>query len=159
MESCTICCFKYSDEYKPDINRTKKTLSCHHYLCHSCFIRLEHAHCPFCRRNFTYSSQELSERKALNLDYYKWQPPSQITNYIPGEIIRVRNINRPTLLERIIHDEPFSRVRKNMHRRRRKDLTFEEVLERREMIRKRCKRKWKRKEGNANKESHISLID
>ncbi len=159
MESCTICCFKYSNEYQTDMDKKKKTLSCHHSLCVSCFIKLESQHCPFCRCPFTYTSDELSKRQALNLDYFKWQPPSQITNYIPGEIIRVRNTNITTRENRITYNEPFSRVRKNMHRRRRRDLTFEEVLERRNQIKKRCKRKWERKEARLLKEADAYLSD
>jgi hypothetical protein len=49
------------------------------------------------------------------------------------------------------YDNIFSRVRRNCHRKRRRDLTFEEVLERRQMIRKRCKDKWMKKDGRLNK--------
>ena len=40
---------------------------------------------------------------------------------------------------------PFSRAIKNCYRRRRRNLSLEEVLERRKNIRKRMKKKWTRK--------------
>ena len=54
-------------------------------------------------------------------------------------------------------NEPFSRVRKNMQRRRRRDLSFEEVLERREMIRKRSKLKWTKKNERLHKSMELYM--
>ena len=51
----------------------------------------------------------------------------------------------------LINYEPFSRVRRNMKRRRRKNLTFDEVLMRRKRIKKRCRRKWMKKNRRKNK--------
>ena len=171
MESCTICCFPYEESNTSDklITRSKKVLCCHHSLCESCYLRLDNQHCPFCRLAFNYSPQDLIKRKSLNLEYYKWQPPSQITNYIPSDNIRIRNRNRNTInisddlrntQNTNIINEPFSRARKSMYRRRRRDLSFEEVLERREMIRKRSKLKWTKKNERLNKEiAHLTEID
>jgi len=155
MESCSICCFPYSEVESNDVNcKSKKELCCNHCLCQSCYIRLDRPQCPFCRSQFKYSNEDIKKRKQLNLEYYKWQPPSQITNYIPHTIDSI-----PRVLvsddEVRVPVEPFSRVRKNMHRRRRRDLSFEEVLERRQMIRKRCKRKWQYREERLNKEGHL----
>jgi len=50
--------------------------------------------------------------------------------------------------------QPFSRIKKNITRRRRRDLSFDEVLERRLLIKKRCSRKWEHKEARLNKETH-----
>ena len=173
MESCTICCFPYEENNTSVISRTKKVLCCHHSLCESCYLRLEYQHCPFCRSSFQYTQDELNKRKSLNLEYYKWQPPSQITNYIPSDNSRTRTRTRTrhrniTFVSDIISNtqnnnsnpqvEHFSRVRKNMHRRRRRDLSFEEVLERREMIRKRSKLKWTKKNERLFKETN-HLID
>ena len=172
MESCTICCFPYEESNTSEITRSKKVLCCHHSLCESCFLRLEYQHCPFCRSSFQYTQEELNKRKSLNLEYYKWQPPSQISNYIPSDNFRTRTRNRtrnitfisdiisntPTNNNNITQAEPFSRVRKSMHRRRRRDLSFEEVLERREMIRKRSKLKWTKKNERLFKETN-HLID
>ena len=159
MESCSICCFPYSEQENSESKRSKKILCCSHSLCQSCYLRLEKTHCPFCRSNFQYSTEDLNKRKLLNLDYYKWQPPSQITNYIPSETNRMRRINNvsdiinlPTQTNFQIIHEPNSRIRKNMQRRRRRDLSFEEVVERRKMIRKRCQMKWMKKNGRLEKE-------
>ena len=162
MESCSICFLPYTENNSSKVTRLKKELCCHHCLCESCYLRLEKAHCPFCRSSFQYTHEELIKRKSLNLEYDKWQPPSQITNYIPPEIVRRNNIN--SMNSGIIRNtqennnqvtsEPYGRVRKNMSRRRRRDLSFEEVLERRRIIRKRCKLKWTKKNGRLEKESH-----
>ena len=159
MESCNICCFPYSDENSEGSSRAQKSLSCSHSLCKSCYLRLEKTHCPFCRSIFNYSTEELNERKLLNLSYHNWQPPSQISNYIPPNTqsrIRDRiltiNINQQNQVQNRQVQEPFSRVRKNMVRKRRKDLEFEEVLERRKIIRQRCKKKWTRKSARLEKE-------
>ena len=159
MESCSICCFPYSDLQDSNNTRIRRELCCNHSLCESCYLRLDKAQCPFCRLQFQYSIEDLKKRKSLNLEYFKWQPPSQITNYIPSEITRRRatHINiLPSIQEEDINipNQPFSRVRKNMNRRRRRDLTFDEVLERRRIIRKRCKKKWTHKDGRMNKERH-----
>ena len=166
MESCTICCFPYEESNTSEITRSKKVLCCHHCLCESCYLRLEYQHCPFCRSSFQYTQEELNKRRSLNLEYYKWQPPSQISNYIPSDNLRSRTRARHrniTFISDIIsntstsnntHAEAFSRVRKNMQRRRRRDLSFEEVLERREMIRKRSKLKWTKKNERLFKETN-----
>ena len=45
-----------------------------------------------------------------------------------------------------VEHEPYSRVKRNQHRKRRRDLSFDEVLEKRENIRKRIKRSKEHKE-------------
>ena len=166
MESCNICCFPYSDSTSEgSSSRIQKNLTCGHSLCKSCYLRLDKTYCPFCRSVFNYSVQELEERKLLNLSYHNWQPPSQIYNYIPPDnrasnfrnrirhqVVSVEDLNIPPRPNRNIVNEPFSRVRKNMIRKRRKDLEFEEVLERRRIIRKRCQKKWVRKNSRVEKE-------
>ena len=189
MESCTICCFPFEENDTSGVTKSKKVLCCHHYLCESCFLRLEYHQCPFCRLSFTYTDEELMKRKSLNLEYYKWQPPSPIYDYIPSEnpitsfTNRVRNRNRnrnrnrqlnivtvpdtpisdiisPTQTNITVPSDPFSRVQKNMQRRRRRDLCFEEVLERREMIKKRSNLKWTKKNERLYKETgHLTEIE
>ena len=151
MECCNICCRPFQDD------RPIKELSCSHVLCESCYLRLDKTHCPFCRDIFTYSQEDLNKRNKLNLNY-TWQPPSQIYNYIPPEnnsnlsnnsnVVTISNNARNRELE---HNVPFSRARKNMNRRRRRTLSFDEVLERRQMIRKRSRMKWMKKEGRLAK--------
>lgn len=160
MESCNICCFPYSD----GISHRRKDLGCNHSLCHSCYLKLEKTHCPFCRSIFNYTKEEIDERKLLNLSYHQWQPPSQILNYIPPDNIRTRQRNRHRSISSIdinlssirnnepIIQEPYSRIRKNMIRNKRRNLDFEEVLERRKIIKKRCQKKWSRKNARVDKE-------
>ncbi len=171
MESCNICCFPYTDQQDSDgISKVKKVLCCQHSLCKSCYLRLDKTICPFCRSIFNYTQKELKERRQLNLDYNNWQPPSQISDYIPPTNSQIRRPNRtvnnvPNLNPQfisandsqmneslIIAPEAFSRVRKNMVRNRRRNLEFDEVLERRRMIKKRCQKKWSRKNLRVEKE-------
>ena len=156
MESCNICCFPYHEN-----GHVRKDLDCKHSLCKSCYLRLDQTHCPFCRSTFKYTNQELQERESLNLTYHNWQPPSQISNYIPPNIIRNRHRERilPTIdlntQQQVDIDtipEPFSRAKRNMTRKNRRDLDFKEVLERRKIIKKRSQKKWNRKNTRAEKE-------
>jgi len=164
MESCSICCFPYSEQQSLDgKSRVQKVLSCSHSLCKSCYLRLDKTICPFCRTSFNYTKDEINQRKLLDLNYNNWQPPSQINNYIPEPFVsnRRQRTNTVTLPVQNIQineqqpvrvSEPFSRVRKNMVRNRRRNLDFEEVLERRKIIKKRCQKKWNRKNLRAEKE-------
>ena len=47
--------------------------------------------------------------------------------------------------------------RQKTYRRRRRNLTYEEISERRNMIKKRCKKKWKSKDGRLNKTKWYNL--
>tara|TARA_B100001093_G_C26796387_1_gene1001295 strand:- start:309 stop:860 length:552 start_codon:yes stop_codon:yes gene_type:complete len=177
MESCSICCFPYSEQKNSDgSSKAEKKLNCNHSLCKSCYLRLDKTICPFCRSTFKYSIDDLKERKLLDINYNSWQPPSQINDYIPENLTenrrvrnRVRNRNPPQNITLPIHiipteeesalapQEPFSRVRKNMVRNRRRNLDFDEVLERRRIIKKRCQKKWSRKNLRVEKEIQSSL--
>ena len=137
-------------------------MSCNHELCESCYLRLDKTYCPYCREVFTYSKLDIVKRNKLNLNY-NWQPPSQIYNYIPPDtntnsIVQTLPSNN-TRNRNYEQNEPFSRARKNMNRRRRRNLSFDEVLERRKNIRKRCRRKWMKKNGRLNKELSSSYND
>lgn len=136
MEDCYIC---YCKIYK--IHR----LPCNHTLCYNCYIKLIQPHCPFCRQPFTYSADDIKNK-----------PVSPTASYINMMIDNLNISNNNPLYDSNLdnheyRNEPFSRVRRNCNRKRRRDLTFEEVLERRQIIRKRCKDKWMKKEGRLNK--------
>jgi|UniRef100_A0A6C0IW44 hypothetical protein len=152
MESCNICCFQYST-LESSNNRNEIKLCCNHSLCEFCYIRLDKPNCPYCRLEFKYSIDDSNKRKLLNLEYFKWQPPSQISNYIPSPTInsipRLNLINNENQLSQL----PFSRIKRNTIRRRRRDLSFDEVIERRLLIKKRSTRKWEHKEARFNKET------
>lgn len=122
MEDCYICYCKKSKMHQ---------LLCNHTLCYSCYIKLVQPHCPFCRQPFIYSDDDL---------HNKIVPP--IAPYIDRLI--------PNFIHVFIN-APFSRVRKNCYRKRRRNLTFEEILERRKNIKNRCKNKWIKKNGRLNK--------
>ena len=53
--------------------------------------------------------------------------------------------------------EPYSRARRNMNRNRRRNLSFDEVLQRRRRIKNKCKRKWMRKNGRLAKINFYDL--
>ena len=151
MEDCFICRDK-KEEFKK--------LPCEHKLCYYCFIRLAQTSCPFCRAEFEYSYLELNDRKKTGI-YYKNDIPSPLItpNYYEnntGSItpLNITNSNRSRVVRRNnvdILEIPFSRIERKRIRNRRRNLTKEEVLERRRITKKRIKRKWEKKEGRYRK--------
>tara|TARA_E500000178_G_C17027661_1_gene758870 strand:- start:3371 stop:3856 length:486 start_codon:yes stop_codon:yes gene_type:complete len=160
MESCSICFLEFTDKPHQNLNgrcRYQKFLSCGHSLCFSCYLKLHQTKCPFCRTDFAYSFEDLYIKNKKNTKTNKvhtlayqsniqdvqqqnlWQPPatSQITSLL----------NEST--------EPFSRLKKNASRKRRRNLSFDEIMKRRQQIRKKCQQKWSHKEGRLLKELHI----
>jgi hypothetical protein len=130
MEDCTIC-FN---------NKSNKMLPCSHSFCSNCCVRLNAPVCPYCRQVFIFNSEEIKERIKLGiLNGYKWDASSNII--VEPEII----------IENEINNESFSRVRRNMYRRRRRTLTFEEVLEKRQQIKAKKARQWERKNNRLDK--------
>ena len=144
MEDCTICF---------TLPTVVKVMDCQHQVCHDCFIRLDKPQCPFCRIEFAYTQCELEERIKLNLDYNKCQPPNIINNSntntritLPRMRNTIPNPNRPNSNRpNNITDMPFARLERQRKRKRRRNLTMDEVMERRRLIRKRCKLKWTKK--------------
>jgi hypothetical protein len=153
MEDCNICYSKIKEE-------EKKLLSCKHSLCKSCYLRLATQKCPYCREPFLYTQDEIRTRQELNIKYNNNTPPSQLFD----ESILLNNFNQLTLNNRqnnnvnYIDQVPFSRLTRNKNRKRRRNLSEDEVRERREIIRKKCKRKWKLKEGRLNKIKWYDII-
>jgi len=135
MECCNICFYEYNSD-----SRTKKDLTCGHCLCYECYLMLHKNSCPYCRSDIFYTIEEQKERLS-------YQPPSNIyNNYITSTISDIlENIPIPTNL-------PFSGVIRQMNRRRRRKLSFDEVIQRRKMIKKRCKAKWMKRYGRQAKE-------
>lgn len=155
MECCSICFLEFTE--KPSINlnnrcRFQKFLSCGHNLCFSCYLKLQQTKCPFCRTDFTYSFEDLFIKNKKNNKVHSlniqgnnqntqiidlWQPPTA-TEY---------SQNYETSI-----NEPFSRLKKNTFRKRRRNLSVDELLLRRQNIKKRCQRKWSHKNGRLAKE-------
>jgi len=136
MEDCKICYSTVSD----------KKLPCGHDLCSSCVVRLNSALCPFCRKNFLFTAEEIKQRIKLKIvnGYQVEVPPGLAFNpldWVENRQLNVSLVNR----EQNMVSEPFSRARKNMERRRRRFLSFEEVLERRQIIKDRKARHWDKK--------------
>lgn len=154
MECCNICFCPYSNEPCKNIlnNHTCHKLECNHDICYSCYIKLQVSKCPFCRNNFNYTQKEVELRKKNGISYTKWQPPVEISDYIPEYFNDDDILNDDNILNEGINEVPFSRINRNRKRNRRRDLTFDEVLHRRQMIKTRCKRKWLKKNGRKNKE-------
>jgi len=134
---CTIC---YASE-------CDKELECSHSLCYDCYLRLNKSNCPFCRSPFKWTQQDLVEKEKKGIQYEPENPFEfvNLNDDDPSEIIIV------TLELIAVEYEPYSRVKRNQHRKRRRDLSFDEVLERRENIRKRIKRSKEHKEGRMRK--------
>jgi len=136
MEDCKICYSTVSD----------KKLPCGHDLCSSCVVRLNSALCPFCRKNFLFTAEEIKQRIKLKIvnGYQVEVPPGLAFNpldWVENRQLNVSLVNR----EQNMVSEPFSRARKSMERRRRRFLSFEEVLERRQIIKDRKARHWDKK--------------
>ncbi len=150
MEDCIICYTTVDTE----IN-SWKVLPCKHKLCRSCFIKLDKTRCPMCRKNFNYTKEEIKQRINRGINYSNWQPPQQLTipieftadNNIIFNLERLRNLDNHS----IIINPPFSRLERNRRRKRRRNLSMDEIKERRRNIKKRCKRKWMMKNGRLNK--------
>ena len=69
----------------------------------------------------------------------------------PEDWIENRQLNNYVIVDEIVVHEPFSRARKNMNRNRRRALSFDEVLERRKVIREKKARHWDKKNGRLAK--------
>ena len=96
----------------------------------------------------------------MNIKYNNYTPPSQLfdesilLNSFNQLQIQSRQINRSQFNEHI----PYSRISRNKSRKRRRDLSEEEVKERREIIKKKCKRKWELKNGRVNKIKWYDIV-
>jgi len=137
MEDCNICYDKKKDFFVP---------SCDHKMCLDCYNKLIRNDCPYCRKKYTY--QELQQKQNIyslpdfrnNNEHIRNE--SSYNNYNSVESI----LSRIELLENEnIRDIPYASIFRNMKRRRRRNLSFEEIKERRKIIRKRQKRKWIKK--------------
>ena len=155
MESCTICFLEFTEKPTSCLNnrcRYEKFISCGHSLCYSCYLKLKKSNCPYCRNEFTYSLEDLAIMNKKN-------------NKIPHSIsVQSNQLNTlwqsPTDIEYniLLNDtinEPFSRLKKNSFRRRRRNLTLDEIITRRQEIKHRCTEKWSHKEGRIIKELHL----
>ena len=125
---CYIC-------YEHNSDKIFKTLVCNHSLCNDCYKKLIQSKCPFCRHPIEIPNPSV---------YTAPDIPFSIEDINSSQNINFQNIADD-------YQQPFSRVRRNMNRRRRRNLSFDEVLERRKRIKKRCKRKWMRKNGRLRK--------
>lgn len=141
MEDCHIC---YLSVPEPDI----KKLDCSHTLCHYCYIHLDKSTCPYCRTPFKYNNIDNIERKKLGIELkYMINTPSPRLDIIEDnedydfEINIQININ--------IHYSGV--IQRQSRRRRRRNLSPEEIIERRKIIRRRCRRKWEHKNRRMEK--------
>ena len=157
MEDCFIC-RDYSERWK--------VLPCQHKLCYACFIRLDKNSCPFCRAEFKYTQIELKDRIKEGINYKHLQSSSQLitpdefnerqthnsSRYINNnETNNLSNRIRRRNNNIIEHNIPFSRINRNRIRNRRKNLSKDEILERRNITKKRIKRKWMKKDARYRK--------
>jgi hypothetical protein len=144
MEDCRIC-FSVVSIFK------WKKLSCNHNLCYSCYLKLNQPACPYCRTEFTYTQEDLANREKRKIRYTPYTPPAQLTdiNSLDHGFINLENINTNNTND--YHGNEIIRNNRKMFRRRRRNLSQEEIAERRKNIRARCKRKWQYRENRLNK--------
>ena len=153
MESCSICFLGFTE--KPEINlnnrcRFQKFLSCGHSLCFSCYLQLQQTKCPFCRAEFTYSFEDilLKNNKNIKRNNLLGDSTEQLnTNWQPPTTTPLANATTYDY-----NNQPFSRIKKLMNRKRRRNLSFDEVLDRRKKIKKKIVTHWIRKNGRLYKE-------
>jgi hypothetical protein len=128
MEECFIC---YSS---PSGNNYWVELSCNHKLCHQCYTKLTTQLCPYCRQPFNKDNKLIQDIHS---------PSQQLNtfNFIELDI-------EITIISNSINN---NRIERQRYRRRRRNLTFDEVVERRKMIKEKCKRKWEHKENRLKK--------
>jgi hypothetical protein len=152
MEDCNICyskLFNLSDQ---------KTLSCHHSLCNNCYLHLTKSLCPYCRSPFEYSLDDIIKRQELNIDTNN-VPPLQLSD--TSIHLLEDSFNQLDISNNIRNNNyyiPFSSYNRQKIRRRRKNLTNDEIKEKRRIIRNKCKRKWLLKEGRINKLKWYEVI-
>ena len=141
MEDCKICF----------CNKSNKVLPCSHSLCSDCCVRLNAPVCPYCRQVFIFNSEEIKQRIKLGiLDGYKWDVPPGLA-FRPEDWIENRQLNNYIIIDDEIVHEPFSRARKSMTRNRRRALSLDEVLERRQIIKAKKARHWEIKNARLSK--------
>ena len=116
-----------------------KTLVCNHKLCYGCYKKLLQNTCPFCRHIITLPN------------------PSNTNNNYSSVPFPTRSFSVNNNPDVYMIPEPYSRARRNMNRNRRRNLSFDEVLQRRRRIKNKCKRKWMRKNGRLAKINFYDL--
>ena len=155
MEECYIC---FSNLESSDF----KSLPCSHKICFSCYLRLEKTKCPLCRKDFKYNLEDKNKRRELGIQN-KYNSPSTQQNYI--ERSRINDFNNINNDNNFYSDRTRRRINREnntqidnigivgrqRYRKRRKNLSEEEIKEKRKIIREKCKRKWMIKENRLNK--------
>ena len=134
MEECSIC-------YSSSSDNNWKILSCQHKLCHLCYLKLDNSICPYCRKEFTYNREDIIRRQELNIKYESYTPPARLNTFesYTEQGLTQRTIRRNNTIN-INTNPPFSRLNKNRFRNLRRNLSQEEIRERRKNIRKRLPR-------------------
>jgi|SaaInlStandDraft_7_1057024.scaffolds.fasta_scaffold04376_5 hypothetical protein len=123
MEDCYICLLSIS---KHNI----KILDCSHSLCHYCYIHLDKPTCPFCRTLFKYSNIDKKERTKLKIEI-KYQ-----NNTLSSQLNIIEDIFYESNIR--ININYSGVIRRQSKRLRRRNLSPEEIIEKRKIIRKRC---------------------
>lgn len=156
MEECYIC---FSSLESSDF----KSLPCSHKICFSCYLRLEKPKCPLCRKDFKYNLEDKNKRRELGIQN-KYNSPSAQQTYI--ERTRINDLSNVNQSDNIFYSDRSRRrinrennvnienvgiVGRQRYRKRRKNLSEEEIKEKRKIIREKCKRKWMIKENRLNK--------
>lgn len=164
MEECYICFSSLESSHF-------KSLPCSHKICFTCYLKLDKTKCPLCRKDFKYNKEDIIKRKELGIQN-KYNSPSARQNYI--ERTRINDLNSlnhypnhnsdnyPEDFQSTRSRRNYSRnndydvenigiVGRQRYRKRRKNLTEEEIKEKRKIIREKCRRKWTIKENRLSK--------
>lgn len=154
MEECYIC---FSNLESSDF----KSLPCSHKICQMCYFKLDKAKCPLCRKEFIYTKDDINKRRELGIQN-KYNSPSVQQNFIDRTRINdFSDINSSNHLSdrsqrrmnrnQNIDVENVGIIGRQRYRKRRKNLSEEEIKEKRKIIREKCRRKWMIKENRLSK--------
>jgi hypothetical protein len=163
MEECYICFSSLESSHF-------KSLPCSHKICFTCYLKLDKTKCPLCRKDFKYNKEDIIKRKELgiqnkynspsarqnydertrindlnSLNYYPNHYPNHYSDNYPEDFQSTRSRNNDYNVENI------GIVGRQRYRKRRKNLTEEEIKEKRKIIRGKCRRKWTIKENRLSK--------
>lgn len=147
MEECYICFSKFQNE-------NFEMLPCSHKVCNTCYLRLDKPKCPLCRKEFIYSKKDINKRKEIGIEN-KYNSPSVQQNYI--DRTRINDFSQLNIRRRNNEDVALTDYNnigimgRQRFRKRRKNLSDEEIQEKRKIIREKCRKKWMIKENRLNK--------
>ena len=149
MEECYICFSSFE-------TNGFEILPCSHKICSYCHIRLENPNCPLCRKQFNFTKEQNKKRIDLGIKNKYSSPSVQQENFERNRLNDFNSIinqstNRNTRNNNSYDNVGIGIVGRQRYRRKRRNLSEEEIKEKRKIIREKCRRKWMIKENRLNK--------